>query len=88
MRRLKWSTNQIDMSAMTNSTKGLGFLQPTKYEYLNVMFSDGQSRESDNDVAMFSWYGGDNSHRDWERSQEPSAKYSILQEGYVTMKKI
>ena len=82
MRRLKWSTNQIDLSAMTNSTKGLGFLQPTKYEYLNVMFSDGSFRENDNDAAMFSWYTGASNHNDWERSHEPSAKYSIIQEGY------
>lgn len=82
LRRLKWKTHQIDMTSMTNRTKGLGFLQPTDYKWVNVMFSDGQNKEINSDVAMFSWYSADNSHKDWERSDREDAKYSIIQEGF------
>lgn len=46
------------------------------------MFSDGQRNEVNSDVALFSWFSGDNSHRDWERSDRKDAKYSIIQEGF------
>ena len=56
MRRFKWEGPALDLTEMTNQTVGMGFLNPTDYQWCNVMFSDGEY-EANSDVAMFSWYG-------------------------------